>query len=245
MFWEPDHRHTSSSFFSARSLDSTKIIVPTSFEKRNQMSVAFFLVPALSVPLLFLFLFACHYIFLSQRQFFFQRRLIVDTLLLLFNALVGLVGVPLSLLNVFANVDGIPLSWEEIDECGKTCAEYKLLHAYVAISAFRFFTWFLEFAVTFLLMLLFLSPAFKRERLLLTGSRYVLHTCVFILSGAVIGVLLASSFPTHAIYGTSILRPIVLQSVILLYVLFSFYGIYSSPVFKIRLSQLILNPRLP
>ena len=196
------------------------------------MTIVLYLVPALSVPLLFLFFFSCQYIFVSQRRFFFRRSLFLDTFFLLFNAVVGLVGIPLSLLNVFANVEGRAASWEEIDTCGKECDEYRLLHAYVAISAFRFFAWFLEYEVTFLIMLLFLSPAFKRERLFLTGVRYFLHTCVLILSGAVIGVLLAPFFPTESVYGWNLVRPVVLQCVLLLYVLFSFYSIYSSPVFR-------------
>lgn len=198
----------------------------------EEETTSYLLVGFIEALLVFPFLFTLYSIWRRKGLFLGRNRW--DTLFLLVNGVAGIVGIPLCLLNVLANVEGNVVSWGEIDDCERKCSSFKRLHAYIAISSFRFFAWYLEYVVAFLRILL--SPVSKQEFLFFLVSRYFLHLSVLALSSSVVYILLTPSFPTDSVYGSSILRPIYLQCVIVLYVLFSFYSIFVSPLYQFSLN---------
>lgn len=110
------------------------------------------------------------------------------------------------------------------DCVGSECDEtLRALQTYQLLSTLRFVCWYLEFGVTFLHI-----AYFSHRGCTMTLLRYATHSVNVALSASSLYYVSDAGFPSAFIAGSSRLAPVVTQSLILVWVLMSYWFIYNS-----------------
>ena len=145
------------------------------------------------------------------------------------NGLIGIVGFNLYSFNV-------PITGKVLDtmiivpaSCtDPTCEHMRTkIVIYATISTARFVCYFLESLVSFVFIAVFLAYPYT-----MSFSRYSVHSINTCLSIVTLVMTSNVQFPIDYIYGSRVVAPVVVQAVLLLYSIMSFWFIVQSSLYQ-------------
>ncbi len=147
------------------------------------------------------------------------------------NGLIGIIGYSLYVANI--PISGGVNSVDEImpdSECQYlfNCASARqFLFDYQVMSTFRFVCWYCEYLCSYIYIIVF--KHFVRTMCFL---RYTIHTVNVILSIVTLYIVSLNDFPKQFILGSRAFAPVMAQSLILVWVLISYWFIAQSKLYR-------------
>ena len=145
------------------------------------------------------------------------------------NGIVGMAGYLLYILNIPLTGTISPLLVLVPSNCLSLCDDAQsTLATYALTSTLRFVCWYLEAVNSFLFVMIFLGQPVKMILI-----RYGLHTLNLLLSVASLILASDKEFPNSYIAGGNFVSPVVVQMVILLFVILSYFAIFRSRLYRI------------
>ena len=176
------------------------------------------------------FLYACliaHYNFMRMAEFPYE------IFGMIVNAMVGLVGfgIYMTYLPVLGEVrltDIYTIYIECVSNVPKCNADANMLNVYTILSSVRFLCWYGEFVTSFLFILL--TSNFSRT---MTFLRYLMHFTNTSLSAATFGMAASIQFPRSRVVGGDNIAPVVIQMLLLVWAMMSFWFIAQSRLYRV------------
>lgn len=146
------------------------------------------------------------------------------------NGIIGVVGFVLYSSNLPVVGAATPLPYLYTDcSFAKACHTQWMLVTYSFLSTVRFLCWYAEFLTSFLFIAVFFKQA-----LLMTLLRYTFHGLNLSLSLATLALSSTIDFPSHEVLGGTAINPFIVQALLCVFVLFSFYFIATSPLYRVN-----------
>lgn len=156
------------------------------------------------------------------------------------NALVGAIGfgVYITYLPVLGEVRLTTISRLEFvcTNPSRDCvADAFIINTYTILSSVRFLFWYGEFLTSFLFIVF--NSSYRR---LMTFLRYLVHALNTSFSAITFGIVASSEFPRDRVFGGKNTAPVVVQMLLLVWAMMSFWFIAQSPLY--RVPCMILRP---
>lgn len=195
-------------------------------------------------------LFGVVYVMMIVVMYYMRKRFSLfptEPVGILCNGAIGMTGYFLYILNVplTGRINSLFVLVPSI--CRPLCDDdQSKLATYAVVSTIRFVCWYLEAIISFLYISVFLG-----RPVTMILIRYGMHTLNFLLSLASFVIASDKDFPNAFIVGGSAFSPIIMQTLLLLFVLLSYASILTSnlyrlpwdPILKGKIRKILLRQR--
>ena len=181
------------------------------------------------VPMVLFYLYAVGAMALFSKQFVgFPYEIFSITS----NGLIGIIGFHFYILNVgtLGRIEPMTKVLNCTQPKDEVCAiSTRLFIVYATFSAIRFLCWYFEFLVSFLFIMFF-----QHYRRIMIALRYACHTLTLSTSLVTLVLVTIDVFPTEQLYTSDLIKPFIVQLIVLFYVLLSYGLIAHSRLYRVR-----------